>query len=160
MDPLKDVYPKLTEPTFNYIVDLYTERGIRSLNPTKFRAGANLRAMSQKSQMAWADSFADKWYMKLCKYEYEGFTDTTAMWSNMKRILMVYKCLRDKRSNKDSGLSWMNQGNCLNVVLHSLVVIMDKLYSQSVVSRLQCGPEKDELSKAHPMLHGSFFALT
>ena len=160
LDPLKDVYPKLTEPTYGYIVELYGSGGIRSLNPTKYRAGAFFRAMDANQQLQWIDSFAEKWYLKLCMYEYRGFTETAGMWSNMKRILMVYRCLRDNRKNTDPGLSWMTAKNCLHVVIHAFMVIMDKLYSQSVVSRLQCGPERDELSKAHPMLHGNFFALT
>ena len=153
MDPLVSVYPKLTQPAYNAIMDLYGSKGIRGSNMDKYNAGDWYRSLSAPARKACLDLFAKLMYICLCEYEYKGFTGSSGIWSNLKKIIWTYNCIRTKRTNATRQVDWMDETNFESVLVYSILVIFDKLYFSQQFSKLT--NKKEKLSKQHPLLRGN-----
>tara|TARA_B100001123_G_scaffold423161_1_gene533024 strand:+ start:357 stop:1070 length:714 start_codon:yes stop_codon:yes gene_type:complete len=153
MDPLVSVYPKLTQPAYNAIMDLYGSKGIRGANMDKYNAGDWYRSLSAPARKACLDLFAKLMYICLCEYEYRGFAGSSGIWSNLKKIIWTYNCIRTKRTNATRQVDWMDETNFESVLAYSVIVIFDKLYFHGQFSKLTKKTEK--LSKQHPLLRGN-----
>ena len=99
------------------------------------------------------DLFAQLMYMQLCVYEYEGVAGNMGVWSNLKKIIWTYRCIRTKRKNTNGLVDWMTKDNFKSVLAHAVIVIIDKLYAQDQWSNLT--NKKKAVSKQHPVLRGN-----
>ena len=152
LDPLVSVYPKLTLPGYNSIMALYGSEGIRGSNLKKYNAGEWYSTLTKAARQACLDLFAKLMYIELCEYEYNGFVGNSGMWSNLKKIIWTYRCIRTNRANATGQVDWMTSENFESVLVYAVIVIFDKLYVSNQWSNLT--NKKKPISKEHPMLRG------